>query len=151
MWTKKRVFMCGLSLYFCLSWAFAGICSANRVYEISETELTQLQNHLDALEQNNKILQMLLSESDEQSTIALNKLMESQKELATLKMQLKQAQIDKESATKSLETANLELQKAAQSFKESEKEHAKIEGRLRTKCTVLEVLLGIATGFAIAR
>ena len=152
MWKKTR--FCGmvfllLALFLCLP--SAGSCSESKTYQISESELTTLQNHLDALEQNNETLKMLLTESDEGLTIALEKLMESQKELATLKMQLQQAKNDAESAKNSLAIANQELQKARQSFKQYEIERDKTENRLRNQRNIWEVLCLVAVGVAAAR
>ena len=151
MWKRSLAFIFGLSLFFYLSSAFAGICSANRVYEISETELTMLQNHLDALESNNETLKAILTTSDESLTVALDALMQSQKELTELRTQLERAKTEAESARKSLEIANSELAKASESFKASEREHDKIEGRLRTQRNIWEALFAVAVGVAVAR
>ena len=150
MWKKLCVSL-GLCALSFLSVGFCGICYASQTYTISESELTTLQNHLTALEQNNETLKMLLTESDEGLTIALEKLMESQKELATLKAQLQKAKSDAESANQSLQIANEELAKAAQSFKQYEKERDKVEGRLRNQRNIWEVLCFVAVGVAVAR
>ena len=152
MWTKKAHFIILLSaLAFCLLSACVGTCYANQTYTISENELLTLQNHLDALEQNNETLKAILSESNEDLTIALDALMKSQNDLATLKMQLQQAKRDAESARQSLQIANDVLQKAAQSFKEYEKERDKTENRLRNQRNIWEVLCLVAVGVAAAR
>lgn len=153
MWTKKikSLSIFAISAYLCLSVQFVGICYSSPTYQITETELQTLENHLTALEQNNETLKMLLSESDESLTIALEKLMESQNELATLKAQLQKAKSDAESANQSLKIANQELQKASQSFKEYEKERDKVEGRLRNQRNIWEVLCFVAVGVAVAR
>ena len=150
MWKKLFVslVLCALS---CLSVGWHGICYANQTYTISETELTTLQNHLTALEQNNETLKAILTESNEDLTIALDALMKSQSELATLKAQLQQAKSDAESAKNSLAIANQELQKASQSFKAYEKERDKVEGRLRNQRNIWEVLCFVAVGVAVAR
>jgi chromosome segregation ATPase len=152
MWTKTRL-LSTLLLSACL-FLFApshGICSESRTYQISKTELQTLENHLTALEQNNETLKAILSESNEDLTIALDALMKSQNELATLKMQLQQAKNDAESAKNSLAIANQELEKAAQSFKQYEKERDKVEGRLRNQRNIWEVLCLVAVGVAVAR
>lgn len=150
MWKKLFVssVLCALA---CLSVGWHGTCSANQTYTISETELTTLQNHLTALEQNNETLKAILSESNEDLTIALDALMKSQNELATLKAQLQQAKSDAESARNSLQIANEELQKASQSFKAYEKERDKTENRLRNQRNIWEVLCFVAVGVAVAR
>ena len=150
MWKKLYVslVLCALA---CLSLGWHGTCYASQTYTISESELLTLQNHLTALEQNNETLKAILSESNEDLTIALDALMKSQNELATLKAQLQQAKNDAESAKNSLAIANQELAKASQSFKAYEKERDKIEGRLRNQRNLWEVLCFVAVGVAVAR
>ena len=150
MWRKLCVISVLLALSF-LSFGLVGTCYASATYQISESELQTLENHLTALEKNNETLKMLLSESDEGLTIALDKLMESQTELATLKAQLQKAKSDAESASQSLKIANEELAKAAQSFREYEKERDKKETRLRNQRNIWEVLCALAVGFAVAK
>lgn len=150
MWKKLCVslVLCALA---CLSAGWYGICSANPTYTISETELQTLQNHLTALEQNNETLKAILSESNEDLTIALDALMKSQNELATLKAQLQQAKNDAESARNSLQIANDELAKASESFKQYEAARDKTENRLRNQRNIWEVLCFVAVGVAVAR
>lgn len=152
MWKRIKYLSLSLMLAFSfLSLPCAPICYANQTYMISESELLTLSEHLTMLEENNKLLQTLLTESDEQSTIALDALMQSRKELETLKAQLLQVQKDAESAKESLKIANLELQKARESFRQSEKERDKIEGRLRNQRNIWEVLCLVAVGVAVAK
>ena len=150
MWRKLCVSLVLCALSF-LSVGWHGTCYANQTYTISESELTTLQNHLDALEQNNETLKAILSESNEDLTIALDALMKSQNELATLKAQLQQAKNDAESARNSLQIANDELQKASQSFKQYEAARDKTENRLRNQRNIWEVLCFVAVGVAVAR
>jgi chromosome segregation ATPase len=152
MWkTKVFCIMVFALLSLFLSWPSVGICSESRTYTISETELTQLQNHLDALANNNAMLQNILSESGEELTKALDALMMSQKELEKLRAELLTCKTEAESARQSLAIANSELAKASESFKASERERDKIEGRLRTQRNIWEVLCAIAAGIAIAK
>ena len=152
MWTKTSISrLLRMSLCLCLLLLSAPICSASQTYQLSEKELTTLQNHLDALEANNETLKQILSESGEELTAALNALTQSQQELTRLKAELTQCKNDAESARQSLAIANLELQKASESFKASEKEHDRIEGRLRTQRNIWEALFAVAVGVAIAR
>lgn len=153
MWSKiKTCIITALLLSVCwLCSSCVGSCSPNQMYQVSEIELMQLNEHLMMLEQNNETLQALLSESSEESETALNALMESRTELAKLRMQLNQVKADAESARKSLEIANQDLQTARQSFRESEREHDRIEGRLRTQRNIWEALFAVAVGVAIAR
>jgi chromosome segregation ATPase len=150
MWRKLCVSL-ALCALACLSVGWHGICSANPTYTISETELMTLENHLTALEANNETLKAILSESNEDLTIALDALMKSQNELATLKAQLQQAKSDAESAKNSLAIANQELQKASQSFKAYEKERDKVEGRLRNQRNIWEFLCAVAVGVAVVK
>ena len=135
----------------CLCLPSAGTCSPSQTYQISESELHTLENHLTALEANNETLKTILSESNEDLTIALDALMKSQNELVMLKTQLQQAKADAQSAKQSLEIANQELAKASESFKASEREHDKIEGRLRTQRNIWEALFAVAVGVAVAK
>ena len=152
MWTKinlsKACFIAGFLL---LSLLCVGTCWASPTYTISESELETLQSHLNALEQNNATLKAILGESDESLTAALDALMKSQQELTTLKIQLERAKNDALSAQESLKTANLELEKAAESFRQSEKERDRIENRLRNQRNIWEVLFAVAVGVAVAK
>ena len=152
MWKKiswsKALF---IAVFLFLSFLCVGTCWANPTYTISETELETLQNHLNALEQNNETLKAILTTQDESLTVALDALMKSQKELNELKVELQRARSETQNARQSLETANLELAKASESFRQSEKEHDRIEGRLRTQRNVWEALFAIAVGVAVAR
>ena len=127
MWTKTK--LCAIlliSVSLCLFLPCAGICSPNPTYQISESELTALEQHLNALTK-------------------------SQAELTKLKAELKQAKNDAESARKSLKTANEELRKAALSFKQYEAARDRTENRLRNQRTIWEVLFFVAAGVAVAR
>ena len=151
MWkTRKRTI---LSLAFCLL-AFVscvGICSANQQYTISATQLEALQNHLNALEQNNSELLNLLNASTLDLNEASQSLSASKKELETLRMQLTELQAETKRLSESLKTANEELKRASESFKASERERDKIEGRLRTQRNIWEALFAVAVGIAVAR
>ena len=122
-----------------------GSCSENQQYTISATQLEALQNHLNALEQNNSELLNLLNASEMDLTEASLSLSESKKELETLRAQLTALQAETKQLDASLRTANEELQRARESFKKSEKEHDRIEGRL------WEALFAVAVGVAVAR
>ena len=152
MWTKTSILKaCVISAFLLLSFSPVGICSTSQTYTISESELTTLQNHLDALEANNETLKKILSESGEELTAALNALTQSQTELMKLKAELIQCRSDAESARKSLEIANQELAKASESFKEYEKERDKVEGRLRNQRNIWGFIAALAVGVAVAR
>ena len=130
---------------------FAGICSANQMYQISESELTTLSNHLTALEQNNEMLKSILSESGSELTTALDMLKTSNEELTRLKAELQMCKSEAESARSSLKTANEELLKAKESFMKCEAAHDKTEGRLRTQRTIWQVVACVLVGVAAAR
>lgn len=152
MWAKTNCLRAWLiAACLCLCLPCVGTCYANPTYTISETQLQELQNHLNALEANNETLKEILSTSGEELTAALNALTESKKELQTLKEALRQAKAEAESARQSLQTANDELQKAAQSFKASEAARDRTENRLRNQRNIWEALFFIAAGVAVAR
>ena len=150
MWKKLCVslVLCALA---CLSVGWHGTCYANQTYTISESELQTLQNHLTALEKNNETLKAILSESNEDLTIALDALMQSQEDLAKLKAELQIARQETQSARNSLQIANDELRKASQSFKQYEAARDKTENRLRNQRNIWEVLCLVAVGVAMAR
>ena len=128
-----------------------GSCSENQQYTISATQLEALQNHLNALEQNNSELLNLLNASEMDLTEASLSLSESKKELETLRAQLTALQAETKQLDASLKTANEELQRARESFKKSEQEHDRIEGRLRTQRNIWEALFAVAVAVAVAR
>ena len=150
MWKKLFVSSVLCALAF-LSVGWHGTCLASQTYTISATQLEALQNHLNALEQNNSELLNLLNASEMDLTEASLSLSESRKELETLKAQLIALQAETKKLDESLRIANAELQSARESFKKSEQEHDRIEGRLRTQRNVWEVLCAIAVGVAVAR
>lgn len=152
MWTKKN--LCVLSfmlLALCLCWPCVGGCSESRTFEISESELLMLEQHLNALEQNNSELLNLLNASTLDLNEASQSLSESKKELETLRTQLTGLQAETKRLSESLKTANEELKRASESFKASERERDKIEGRLRTQRNIWEALFAVAVGVAVAR
>ena len=153
MWKIKRVLFITLllvaSLFLC--WQSVGSCSESRTFEISETQLQQLQMHLTELERNNNELLSLLNESNLDLSEASQSLSASRKELETLREQLTALQSETQRLDESLRTANAELQNARESFRKSEKERDKIEGRLRTQRNIWEALFAVAVGVAVAR
>ena len=153
MWKIKRVlfitFLFAASLFLC--WQSVCSCSESRTFTISETQLEALQNHLNALEQNNSELLNLLNESTLDLNEASSSLSASKKELETLRTQLTELQAETKRLSESLKTANEELMRASESFKASERERDKIEGRLRTQRNIWEVLFAVAVGVAVAK
>lgn len=79
----KRLCICWLG---CLLWLAAGTSSqAEEMYQISETELTQLEANLNQLAKNNETKQQLLTEQKTQLTEANRQLETVQKELTASK------------------------------------------------------------------
>ncbi len=150
MW-KKRFVICLLLWVSLLLLGSVGTCSASQTYQISETQLETLQSHLSALEQNNNELLTLLDESNLDLSEASKALSESRQELMTLREQLVALQAETKQLDESLKIANAELQSARESFKKSEREHDRIEGRLRTQRNIWEVLFAVAVGVAASR
>ena len=112
----KRLCICWLG---CLLWLAAGSTSqAETMYQISETELTQLEANLNQLAKNNETKQQLLTEQKTQLTEANRQLETVQKELTASKSLNAQTQ-------KSLLRAN-------QSLKQLEDE-AKQKIRVKTR------------------
>ena len=151
MWTRTRLFVLLFISFF--SFAFSpcvGGCSESRTYTISESELTTLQNHLSALEQNNSELLSLLNASGTDLSKASSSLTEQRNELTKLKNELTALQAETQRLSESLRTANEELQSARESFKQYEREHDRIEGRLRTQRNIWEALFAVAVGVAVA-
>ena len=139
-----------LPLLFLLS-SSVGFCSESQTYQISETQLTALENHLSTLEANNAALMTLLNESNQDLTEATQQLSESKNQIAGLRRELQALKRESETARKSLAIANEELKRASESFKQSEKAHERIEGRLQTQRNVWEALAAILAGICIAR
>lgn len=112
----KRLCICWLG---CLLWLAAGTSSqAEEMYQISETELTQLEANLNQLAKNNETKQQLLTEQKTQLTEANRQLETVQKELTASKSLNAQTR-------KSLERVN-------QSLKQLEDE-AKQKIRVKTR------------------
>jgi len=153
LWKIKRVFfiMLLLAASLCLCWPSVGGCSPSRTFEISESELLTLEQHLNALEANNNELLNLLAASTLDLNEASQSLSASKKELETLRMQLTELQAETKRLSESLKTANEELKRASESFKASERERDRIEGRLRTQRNIWEALFAVAVGVAVAR
>ena len=100
MWTTKRLCICLLA---CSLWLAAGSTSqAEEMYQISESELTTLEQDLNQLAKNNETKQQLLTEQQTQLTEANQQLEAVQKELTASK-------VLNEATQKSLERANQSL------------------------------------------
>lgn len=100
MWTTKRLCICLLA---CSLWLAAGSASqAETMYQISESELTQLEANLNQLEKTNETKQQLLTEQKTQLT-------EANQQLETVKKELIASKNLNEATQKSLLRANQSL------------------------------------------
>ena len=112
----KRLCICWLG---CLLWLAAGTSSqAEEMYQISESELTTLEQDLNQLAKNNETKQQLLTEQKTQLT-------EANRQLETVQKELTASKSLNEATQKSLERAN-------QSLKQLEDE-AKQKIRVKTR------------------
>ena len=134
MWTTKRLCICLLA---CSLWLAAGSTSqAETMYQISETELTQLEANLNQLAKNNETKQQLLTEQKTQLTEANQQLETVQKELTASKSLNAQTQ-------KSLERVN-------QSLKQLEDE-AKQKIRVKTRQRNLWIAISGGLLYALSK
>lgn len=125
-----------LSVLFCFSlfWLAGGIpLQAETMYQISESELTQLETSLNQLKQNNETKQKLLTEQQTQLSAA-------SQELETVKKQLTESKTLNASTQKSLESANQSLNQ----LEAEAKKKAKVKARQRN------LWIGISGGLLIA-
>lgn len=100
MWTTKRLCICLLA---CSLWLAAGsTLQAEMMYSISESELTELENNLAALESHSQERQKVLTE---QATL----LDQQREELKKLKEEISSSKAANEETQKSLERANQSL------------------------------------------
>ena len=100
MWTTKRLCICLLA---CSLWLAAGSgTQAEEMYQISESELTQLETNLNQLAKNNETKQQLLTEQKTQ-------LSEANQQLETVKKELIASKSLNEATQRSLERANQSL------------------------------------------
>lgn len=138
MKTKKGIYILGFLLLFLFS--VSGISSA-KVYQISEAELTQLEQSLE--EQESLLIQVL----------SLQELQKS--ELQGLKMQLETAlselvasKSEIQKLKRNLEEASSSIEKANQLFKEYEKEAKRTQSRLTRQRNLWQLLfMGIGIGY----
>ena len=139
MWKiKKGLILSAVLLSFWLSPLLSGSrAQAERVYMISETELTQLEMNLTTLEQHSRDKSILLDKQAKQ-------LNEAQKQLKIANEQIGKSQELNEQTQNSLEKAN-------QYLKEYEREaerKIRIKARQRNMWIVISV---VAVGAAISR
>lgn len=131
MWTTKRLCICLLA---CSLWLAAGSTSrAEEMYQISESELTTLEQDLNQLAKNNETKQQLLTEQQTQLTEANRQLEAVQKELTASKSL-------NEATQKSLERANQSLQQLEQEVKR----------KIRVKTRQRNLWIAISSGLLYA-
>lgn len=108
-------------LLACSLWLAAGSTSqAEEMYQISETELTQLEANLNQLKKNNETKQQLLTEQQTQLT-------EANQQLETVKKELTASKSLNDQTRKSLEKANQSLQQ----FEDEAKRKIRVKTRQR--------------------
>ncbi|CDA50225.1 putative uncharacterized protein [Dialister sp. CAG:486] len=111
MWTLKSTIRLFVSAWLlCLLLACGSTSQAEEMYQISETELTQLEANLNQLAKNNETKQQLLTEQKTQLT-------EANQQLETVKKELIASKSLNEATRKSLERANQSLQQLEQEAK----------------------------------
>lgn len=131
MWTTKRLCICLLA---CSLWLAAGSTSqAEEMYQISETELTQLGTNLQTLKAHSQERQKVLTE---QATL----LDQQREELKKLKEEISSSKAANEETKKSLENANAYLTKL-----EKEEKH-----KIRVKERQRDLWVAISSGLLYA-
>lgn len=118
MWTTKRLCIC---LLVCSLWLVAGSTSqAETMYQISSSELTQLETNLQTLKAHSQERQKVLTE---QATL----LNQQREELKKLKKEIEISKAANEETKKSLESANAYLTK----LEKEEKHKIRVKTRQR--------------------
>lgn len=121
MWTLKSTIRLFVSAWLlCLLLACGSMAHAETMYQISESELTQLETNLDELEKSNAVKQDLLTEQKTQ-------LSEANQQLETVKKELIASKSLNEATQKSLERANQSLQQ----FEDEAKRKIRVKTRQR--------------------
>ena len=121
MWTLKSTIRLFVSAWLlCLLLACGSTSQAEEMYQISETELTQLEANLNQLAKNNETKQQLLTEQKTQLT-------EANQQLETVKKELIASKSLNEATQKSLERANQSLKQ----FEDEEKRKIRVKTRQR--------------------
>ena len=131
MWTTKRLCICLLA---CSLWLAAGSTSqAETMYQISSSELTQLETNLQTLKAHSQERQKVLTE---QATL----LNQQREELKKLKKEIVISKAANEETQKSLENANAYLTKL-----EKEEKH-----KIRVKERQRNLWIGVSSGLLYA-
>lgn len=131
MWNTKRLCICLLA---CFLWLAAGsISRAEGMYQISSSELTQLETNLQTLKAHSQERQKVLTE---QATL----LNQQREELKKLKEEISSSKAANEETKKSLESANAYLTKL-----EKEEKH-----KIRVKTRQRNLWIAISGGLLYA-
>lgn len=131
MWTTKRLCIC---LLVCSLWLVAGSTSqAETMYQISSSELTQLETNLQTLKAHSQERQKVLTE---QATL----LNQQREELKKLKKEISSSKAANEETKKSLENANAYLTKL-----EKEGKH-----KIRVKTRQRDLWIAVSCGLLCA-
>lgn len=121
MWTLKSTIRLFVSAWLlCLLLACGSTSQAEEMYQISETELTQLEANLNQLAKNNETKQQLLAEQKTQLT-------EANQQLETVKKELIASKSLNEATQRSLERANQSLKQ----FEDETKRKIRVKTRQR--------------------
>lgn len=101
---RKFILPLLLSSFFCFPALYGSSVQAEAMYQISESELTTLEQNLQTLEQHNKERQVILQRQEEQ-------LNEANKQLQIAKTQIENSKKENEQTQRSLDKANQSLTK----------------------------------------
>ena len=125
MWITKRLCICLLA---CSLWLAAGSTSqAETMYQISETELTQLETNLETLKAHNQERQKVLTE---QATL-LNQQKETIKKQAGELRRLKKEIVISKTANEETQKSLLRANRFLQQFEDEAKRKIKVKTRQR--------------------
>lgn len=134
MWTLKSTIWLFVSAWLlCLLLACGSTAHAETMYQISESELTELENNLATLESHSQERQKVLTE---QATL----LDQQREELKKLKEEISSSKAANEETKKSLENANAYLTKL-----EKEEKH-----KIRVKERQRNLWIGVSSGLLYA-
>ena len=138
MWTTKRLCICLLA---CSLWLAAGSTSqAETMYQISESELTQLETNLNQLAKSNATKQNLLTEQKKQIETLNSQLEKADNQLEESKKETQKSKTLNEATQKSLDKANKYLKEYEQEV--NHKMEVK-DRQLRTWKGISAILAGI--------
>ena len=107
---------------YCVLVSFSGSVSAQHIYQVTESELTQLEQIFNQLSGNNQTLLTDFEESSQDLTTDRQKLVSYQQELATLQKQLLMLKSESTKVRSELEQANSLLIRAGESWRKYERE-----------------------------